>query len=114
MCPLHTWCFCLYNATIRCHLLSAWGGTDSCNAVAVVATADKCTLSSACWWEGADCIVFVLLFLLSFPVLCVCCSVVSRMETPDHWITYAHVVGGEVMNSDARTAVHRRKVANYY
>lgn len=46
-------------------------------------------------------------------LLCVC-SVVSRMETPDHWITYAHVVGGEVMNSDARTAVHRRKVGNYY
>lgn len=46
-----------------------------------------------------------------------CCAsrrVVSRMETPDHWITYAHVVGGEVMNSDARTAVHRRKVGNYY
>jgi flavin reductase (DIM6/NTAB) family NADH-FMN oxidoreductase RutF len=42
------------------------------------------------------------------------CTVVSRMETPDHWITYAHVVGGEVMNSDARTAVHRRKVGNYY
>lgn len=45
---------------------------------------------------------------------CCLCSVVSRMETPDHWITYAHVVGGEVINSDARTAVHRRKVGNYY
>ena len=45
---------------------------------------------------------------------CGVCSVVSRMETPDHWITYAHVIGGEVMNSDARTAVHRRKVGNYY
>lgn len=47
-------------------------------------------------------------------VAAVSCSVVSRMETPDHWITYAHVIGGEVMNSDARTAVHRRKVGNYY
>ena len=43
-----------------------------------------------------------------------CCSVISRMETPDHWITYAEVIGGEVFNSDARTAVHRRKVGNYY
>jgi flavin reductase (DIM6/NTAB) family NADH-FMN oxidoreductase RutF len=42
------------------------------------------------------------------------CQVVSRMETPDHWVTYAHVTGGEVMNSDERTAVHRRKVGNYY
>ncbi|KAF6259934.1 flavo protein [Scenedesmus sp. NREL 46B-D3] len=42
------------------------------------------------------------------------CQVVSRMETADHWVTYAHVTGGEVMNSDERTAVHRRKVGNYY
>eukprot|EP00878_Enallax_costatus_P046334 GHUV01056193.1.p2 GENE.GHUV01056193.1~~GHUV01056193.1.p2 ORF type:complete len:160 (-),score=49.20 GHUV01056193.1:247-726(-) len=42
------------------------------------------------------------------------CQVVSRMETPDHWITYAHVMGGEVINSDQKTAVHRRKVGNYY
>lgn len=40
------------------------------------------------------------------------CQVVSRLETPDHWVTYAHVTKGEVMNSDERTAVHRRKVGN--
>lgn len=36
------------------------------------------------------------------------------METADHWVTYAEVVGGEVTQPDQRTAVHRRKVANYY
>jgi hypothetical protein len=39
---------------------------------------------------------------------------VSRLETADHWITYAHVTGGELINGDERTAVHRRKVGNYY
>ena len=42
------------------------------------------------------------------------CSVVSRMETPDHWVTYAHVTGGDVIDADAVTAVHHRKVGNYY
>ena len=35
-------------------------------------------------------------------------------ETPDHWITYAEVVAGGVAQPDQKTAVHRRKVANYY
>ena len=42
------------------------------------------------------------------------CKVVSRMETADHWLTYAEVTDGAVVNSDKKTAVHRRKVANYY
>lgn len=42
------------------------------------------------------------------------CKVVSRLETPDHWVTYAEVVGGRVLQPAARTAVHRRKVASYY
>ena len=42
------------------------------------------------------------------------CKVISRMETPDHWITYAGVTNGDVTDVDAKTAVHRRKVANYY
>ena len=42
------------------------------------------------------------------------CKVVSRMETPDHWITYCHVLGGDVFKQDPLTAVHRRKVGNYY
>ncbi|CAL8463908.1 g3443 [Coccomyxa elongata] len=42
------------------------------------------------------------------------CTVKSRMETADHWITYAEVTNGDVTNPDSKTAVHRRKVANYY
>ncbi len=42
------------------------------------------------------------------------CKVVSRLETPDHWITYAEVMNGDVLQPDIRTAVHRRKVASYY
>ena len=42
------------------------------------------------------------------------CTVVSRMETPDHWVTYAQVTGGDVIDADAMTAVHHRKVGNYY
>lgn len=42
------------------------------------------------------------------------CEVSSRMETADHWITYCVVQDGQVANPDARTAVHRRVVANYY
>lgn len=42
------------------------------------------------------------------------CRVVSRMETSDHWITYCEVVDGNVSDPDKKTAVHRRKVANYY
>lgn len=42
------------------------------------------------------------------------CRVVSRLETADHFVTYATVEGGGVADPDAKTAVHRRKVANYY
>lgn len=42
------------------------------------------------------------------------CRVVSRLETPDHWVTYAEVTGGDVLKAEARTAVHRRLVGNYY
>ncbi|KAL0042263.1 hypothetical protein WJX77_007828 [Trebouxia sp. C0004] len=42
------------------------------------------------------------------------CRVVSRMETADHWLTYAEVTDGAVVNGDKKTAIHRRKVANYY
>lgn len=41
-------------------------------------------------------------------------EVVSRLESPDHYITYAQAVDGGVADPDAKTAVHRRKVANYY
>lgn len=42
------------------------------------------------------------------------CEVVSRMEASDHWIVYSKVDSGRVANADALTAVHHRKVGNYY
>ena len=42
------------------------------------------------------------------------CRVVSRLDGGDHWIVYATVEDGGVRAPDARTAVHRRKVASYY
>jgi flavorubredoxin/flavin reductase (DIM6/NTAB) family NADH-FMN oxidoreductase RutF len=42
------------------------------------------------------------------------CQVVSRMECSDHHIVYATVDAGRVSKPDALTAVHHRKVGNYY
>ncbi|XZF61727.1 MAG: diflavin flavoprotein [Gloeotrichia echinulata DVL01] len=42
------------------------------------------------------------------------CSVQSRMEVGDHWLVYATVNDGRVLNQDAVTAVHHRQSANYY
>lgn len=42
------------------------------------------------------------------------CQVVSRMDCGDHWIVYSKVTAGRVSKSDALTAVHHRKVGNYY
>ena len=42
------------------------------------------------------------------------CRVVTRLETPDHWITYCEVTDGTVQETKSRTAVHHRKVGNYY
>jgi flavorubredoxin/flavin reductase (DIM6/NTAB) family NADH-FMN oxidoreductase RutF len=42
------------------------------------------------------------------------CKVVSRMEVSDHWIIYSEVSAGRVSNPDALTAVHHRKIGNYY
>jgi flavin reductase (DIM6/NTAB) family NADH-FMN oxidoreductase RutF len=42
------------------------------------------------------------------------CEVISRMEGNDHWIVYSKVTNGRVSNPDALTAVHHRKVGNYY
>ena len=42
------------------------------------------------------------------------CHVISRMELTDHWIVYATVDNGRVSKPDALTAVHHRKVGNYY
>ncbi|GIL84269.1 hypothetical protein Vretimale_15926 [Volvox reticuliferus] len=42
------------------------------------------------------------------------CSVVTRMEAGDHYLIYAHVLDGKVLNENAPTAVHHRKVGNHY
>ncbi|NJK72788.1 MAG: diflavin flavoprotein A, partial [Synechococcaceae cyanobacterium SM2_3_60] len=42
------------------------------------------------------------------------CTVISRLETADHWVVYSTVDVGRVANADARTAVHHRKVGNHY
>ncbi|WP_035993358.1 diflavin flavoprotein [Leptolyngbya sp. KIOST-1] len=42
------------------------------------------------------------------------CEVTSRMEVSDHWIVYCTVQDGKVSDPDGQTAVHHRKVGNYY
>ena len=42
------------------------------------------------------------------------CEVISRMEVTDHWIVYCTVNDGKVSNPEGLTAVHHRKVGNYY
>ena len=42
------------------------------------------------------------------------CVVKQRLETTDHWITYALVEHGNISNTDAKTAVHHRKVGTSY
>tara|TARA_Y100000591_G_scaffold31437_1_gene23350 strand:+ start:742 stop:2517 length:1776 start_codon:yes stop_codon:yes gene_type:complete len=42
------------------------------------------------------------------------CKVISRLETPDHWIIYGVVENGNVSDLSCKTAVHHRKVANHY
>ncbi|MGJ3246921.1 MAG: diflavin flavoprotein [Elainellaceae cyanobacterium] len=42
------------------------------------------------------------------------CEVSSRMECSDHWIVYSTVQTGRVSKPEATTAVHHRKVGNYY
>jgi len=42
------------------------------------------------------------------------CTVKSRMETGDHWLVYATVDNGHLINPDGITAINHRKSANYY
>ncbi|MBK1987985.1 diflavin flavoprotein [Sphaerospermopsis aphanizomenoides BCCUSP55] len=42
------------------------------------------------------------------------CTVNNRMEVGDHWLVYATVDDGKVLNQDGVTAVHHRKSASYY
>lgn len=42
------------------------------------------------------------------------CSVHSRMECGDHWVIYATVENGKVLQPEGVTAVHHRKSGSYY
>ncbi|MFZ4639807.1 MAG: diflavin flavoprotein [Nodosilinea sp.] len=42
------------------------------------------------------------------------CKVTSRMEVSDHWIVYCTVEDGKVSHPDGVTAIHHRKLGNYY
>jgi flavorubredoxin/flavin reductase (DIM6/NTAB) family NADH-FMN oxidoreductase RutF len=42
------------------------------------------------------------------------CSVKNRMESSDHWLVYATVENGKVLNQDGVTAVHHRKTGTHY
>jgi flavorubredoxin/flavin reductase (DIM6/NTAB) family NADH-FMN oxidoreductase RutF len=42
------------------------------------------------------------------------CEVSSRMELSDHWLVYCTVEDGKVAKEEALTAIHHRKVGNYY
>jgi flavorubredoxin/flavin reductase (DIM6/NTAB) family NADH-FMN oxidoreductase RutF len=42
------------------------------------------------------------------------CEVSSRMECSDHWMVYSTATAGRVSNPDMLTAVHHRKIGNYY
>jgi len=42
------------------------------------------------------------------------CSIDKRMECGDHWLVYAIVENGKVINPDAVTAVNHRKSGSYY
>ncbi|MBT9314851.1 diflavin flavoprotein [Leptothoe spongobia] len=42
------------------------------------------------------------------------CTVTTRMELTDHWLVYCTVEDGKVSKDEAITAVHHRKIGNYY
>ncbi|MGE5657863.1 MAG: diflavin flavoprotein [Actinomycetota bacterium] len=42
------------------------------------------------------------------------CQVADRMECGDHWVVYAMVENGHVLQAEAMTAVHHRKSGSHY
>lgn len=42
------------------------------------------------------------------------CAVAQRMECGDHWLVYATVEAGQVLDGDAKTAVHFRQTGTHY
>ena len=52
--------------------------------------------------------------ILSDALAYVECSVSNRLECGDHWLVYAVVDNGNLLQSDGLTAVHHRKSGNHY
>lgn len=52
--------------------------------------------------------------ILSDALAYVECSVSNRLECGDHWLVYAVVDNGKLLQSDGLTAVHHRKSGNHY
>jgi flavorubredoxin/flavin reductase (DIM6/NTAB) family NADH-FMN oxidoreductase RutF len=42
------------------------------------------------------------------------CSVQNRLESGDHWLVYATIENGKVLNQEGVTAVHHRKSGSHY
>jgi flavin reductase (DIM6/NTAB) family NADH-FMN oxidoreductase RutF/flavodoxin len=42
------------------------------------------------------------------------CEVANRMECGDHWVVYATVTGGQLLQAEGKTAVHHRKTGTHY
>ena len=42
------------------------------------------------------------------------CSASKRMECGDHWVIYATIDNGKLLQADTVTAIHRRKAGNHY
>ncbi len=53
-------------------------------------------------------------FVLSDALAYLECSVNNRMECGDHWVVYATIENGKLLQTDAVTAVHHRKSGNHY
>jgi len=53
-------------------------------------------------------------FILSDALAYLECSVSNRMECGDHWVVYAIVKNGKLLETETVTAVHHRKSGNHY
>ena len=42
------------------------------------------------------------------------CTAQNRMDCGDHWVVYATIDSGQVLDGNAKTAVHHRKTGNHY
>ncbi|ASC72115.1 Putative diflavin flavoprotein A 5 [Halomicronema hongdechloris C2206] len=52
--------------------------------------------------------------VLQDAIACLECRVEKRMECGDHWVVYAIATAGQVLDPEAKTAVHQRKSGRHY